>query len=228
MSALATVPAPSRTLLPAAVGYSAAWLAGLSVAAAGTEVDASGAQVVASLRGHEYAVGAQYLLTELVAAAALALTVSGVAAHLRTRAAARGDAAGGPAASRMRVAASVAAGLSAVQGVLGLVLVLVAVPRSSDGAAGTLISTINRADGVKMFVLAAMALLALRAGRDGGLPSWLAPVALLLAVTITASGVGYLLLVPSFALAAYASLPLLLVWVTGAGVAVARRQRAGR
>ena len=225
---LASIRATTRTALVAGIAYTAAWLAGLTVAAAGTDVSSSGAEVVAALTGHEAAAALQYLLTEVVAAAALAVTVAGVARSAAARAAARGDTAAGRAAGALRTAAFVAAGLSAVQGVLGLVVALVAVPDADAGTAGALTEAVNRTDGVKMFVLAAMALLGLRAGRGGGLPRWLAPVAAALAVTVAASGVGYLLLVPSFALAAYASLPLLLVWVTGAGVAAGLRPRADR
>lgn len=213
----------TRTLV-AAVGYSAAWLAGLTVAAAGTDVTSSGAEVVRAVRGHEAATAGQYVLTELVAAAALAVTVAAVARYTSGRAARRDDRAGARASRGLRASAFAAAALSSVQGVLGLVLALVAVPGDDAATAGALSEAINRTDGVKMFVLAAMAMLAVRAGRGGALPGWLTPVAVALAVTVTASGVGYLLLVPSFALAAYASLPLLLVWVTGAGVAAARRE----
>lgn len=214
----------SRSALVAPIAYTAAWLAGLTVATAGTDVTSSGAEIVAAVRGHEATTAAQYVLTELVAAAALAVTVAAVARHTRARAQGRGDQAAARASDALRTTAVVAAGLSAVQGVLGLLVALVAVPRGDAGLAGALTETVNRTDGVKMFVLAGMALLALRAGRDGALPRWLAPVAVALAVTVAVSGVGYLLLVPSFALAAYASLPLLLVWVTGAGLAVARRE----
>jgi hypothetical protein len=44
-------------------------------------------------------------------------------------------------------------------------------------------------------------------------------------VAIVVSGVGYLLLIDSLALAAWASLPLLLVWVTGSGIALGRAGR---
>jgi len=47
-------------------------------------------------------------------------------------------------------------------------------------------------------------------------------VALGLAVAIVASGIGYLFLLNTLALAAWVSLPLLLVFVTGAGVALGR------
>jgi hypothetical protein len=43
-----------------------------------------------------------------------------------------------------------------------------------------------------------------------------------LAVALTVSGFGYLLLNPALAWAAYLSLPMLLIWVAGAGVLSAR------
>lgn len=43
------------------------------------------------------------------------------------------------------------------------------------------------------------------------------------AIVIVAGGIGYALLVPALAPAAYLSLPLLLVFMTGSGLALARR-----
>jgi len=51
---------------------------------------------------------------------------------------------------------------------------------------------------------------------------WLQAVGAILAPALAVSAAGYLALVPSLALAAFVSLPLLLVWVTGAGLAKAR------
>ena len=110
------------------------------------------------------------------------------------------------------VAGIVAAGLSVTQFVVELVMA------ADAGNAGTLMEVVNRVDGLKMFALAALALLALR-----GLPRWLRVVGVALAGSIVVSGVGYALLVPSLAHAAFVSLPLLLVFMTGAGLIVARR-----
>lgn len=87
----------------------------------------------------------------------------------------------------------------------------------------------NRLDGVKMFLLAALALSARTLFRRGELPVWLGRTGFALAAAIAASGIGYLLLNPTMALFAWASLPLLLVWITGSAVALGRASaRTGR
>lgn len=217
-----------RTALVGGLAFTATWIAGLLVAPAGTDVTSSGTEVVAAIRPHAGATALQYGLTELVPAVVLALTVGAVAAYAARVGTARADERLVATARLLRRTAVTAGAISAFQGALGLALALVAVPRGADGAAGLLFETLNRADGVKMFVLAGMALLGVRLGRLGVLPAWLTPVAALLAVSVAASGVGYLLLVTALAAAAYVSLPLLLVWVTGSGLAVARRLGDGR
>lgn len=215
---------PRRRAVAATAGllYTASWIAGLSVAPAGTDVSSDGAAVVRTVAAHQTATAWQYVLTEIVPALALAVAVSAVAAHARRIVPASETRWAG----LLRGSALTVAGLSLVQGVLGLWLTLHAVPAADAAAAGTLFAAINRGDGVKMLVIAGMAVAGLQLGRartlPRALPRWLTPVAAALAVTVALSGVGYLLLVPALALAAYASLPLLLVWVTGASLAVAR------
>jgi hypothetical protein len=88
------------------------------------------------------------------------------------------------------------------------------------GRAVDVFEAINRLDGVKMFLLAEMPVIAFVLGArvQVVLPLWLAWVAAALAIAIAASGVGYLFLLNGPALAAWVSLPLLLVFVTGTGV----------
>jgi hypothetical protein len=57
------------------------------------------------------------------------------------------------------------------------------------------------------------------------LPGWLSPLAAVLAIAIAVSGVGYLTLSDTAASVAWVSLPLLIVFVTAAGVAAARLRR---
>ena len=210
-----TVPAATnRAVAVAAIGYSVAWLVGLAVTSTGTTVTSTGTEVLAAVAGREGAVALQFVVTEMVTALALLGTLREVARRVGDR--------------RVAGLAVVVAGLSALQGVLGLALALVAAPAHDAGLAGALSAGVNRVDGVKMLLLAVLAGLGLRAGLRGTLPRWLTPVAALLAVALTLSGLGYLLLVDSLALAAYASLPLLMLWVTGTGLATARRVQAGR
>src|ERR1700689_1102959 len=64
-----TASAP-RTLTPP-IGYAVAWIAGLTVFASSTQVNANGGQVVRALAGHQFAAGLQYALTEGVTALCL-------------------------------------------------------------------------------------------------------------------------------------------------------------
>ena len=81
------------------------------------------------------------------------------------------------------------------------------------GGPGALIEATNRLDGVKMLVLAALIVVGARVA-----PRWLRVLAPVAAVALVVSAAGYGLLVPSLAAAAFVSLPLLLVWITGAGL----------
>ena len=123
-------------------------------------------------------------------------------------------------------AGSAAAAIALVQCVLGLYLTISVVPAGHAGTAAAVTEALNRLDGVKMLVLAAMAAAGtVMARRTGLLPRWLCWTGVALAAAITASGAGYALLNPTFALAAWLSLPLLLAWVTGAGILLGRRGR---
>jgi hypothetical protein len=62
--------------------------------------------------------------------------------------------------------------------------------------------------------------------RQSVLPRWLGYLGALLAVALIASGTGLLLLNTALAQAVFISGPLLLVLVTGAGIALARTSRS--
>ena len=110
-----------------------------------------------------------------------------------------------------------------LQCVLGLLLAGAAGAGGDASRAGALFDLINRMDGAKMLALAVMALAAVGLGRRGLLPRWLGYNGAMLTAALTASGVGYLLLNDTLAQAAAVSLPLLLVWVAGVGMALGRR-----
>ena len=78
-------------------------------------------------------------------------------------------------------------GCSLAQFVLGAMLAQASAP----GTAHLLYDAVNRLDGVKML---ALAVLAIAAATSGVLPRWLRYAGIALAITITASGVAYLLL----------------------------------
>lgn len=123
------------------------------------------------------------------------------------------------------VAGVAAVVVSLVECALGLLLTLVAAPAHDASLAGLLFGSLTRLDGVKMLLLAAAALAASvgPAWRLRALPVWLRVIGVALAVAIVISGVGYAFLIPPLAIAAWASLPLLLVWVTGSGLVLTWR-----
>ncbi|MFC8504175.1 hypothetical protein ACFUC1_17585 [Pedococcus sp. NPDC057267] len=208
----ATRPGVDRVVAVAAVAYSLAWAAGLAITSTGTTVSSSGSAVVEAVADRTSTVALQYVVTELLTGVALLVTLRAVARRVQDRGVA--------------VLAGAVTLLSALQGVLGLWLALVAVPSGDADVAGLLSQAVNRTDGVKMLLLALLAGLGVRAGVRGALPRWLTPVAGLLALSVAASGVGYLFLVDAVAAAAYASLPLLMIWVTAAGLSASRTTSA--
>ncbi|HLN71028.1 MAG TPA: hypothetical protein VK280_27635 [Streptosporangiaceae bacterium] len=188
----------------AGIGYTLSWIAGLSIPAPSPKLTASGTEIAAALAGHGTAVAAQYALTEGLPAAGLAIVSIALA-----RAARRS---GAPAAARVALIAGVAAALiSLTQFALGAVLAGTASP----GTAHLLYDAVNRLDGVKML---ALAVLGLAAAASGVLPRWLRYAGIALAITITASGVAYLLLLQNLAILAVPAGVLLLVFITGAGI----------
>jgi hypothetical protein len=98
------------------------------------------------------------------------------------------------------------------------------VPSADASRAQSMLQLIDRLDGVKMLLLALMALVAaVLVRRVQLLPPWLGWTAVALAATLIVSALGYLLLDSGLAAAAAASLPLLLLWICSAGVARGRR-----
>lgn len=200
--------------LPAAagIGYSVAWIISLSAGAPNPSVDAPGAQVVADFAGHGGPAMTMFALAEGAAAAALAIVVISVA-----RAARRcGAHLAGLAVAGFGIAA---AAVSWIELGLGAWLIGGLVPGRRAGTAGALYHALNRIDGAKMFLLAAMAVaVAATALKTVSLPRWLAPLGLLLAASLAVSGLGYILLAPGPASAVMAAGFLLLAFVTGTGI----------
>jgi hypothetical protein len=175
--------------------------------------------VTADHTGHQGVAMAQSLLVHGAAGLALAGVVLALGAAARRQGELRWG--------RMAVVGGLgAAALSLIQCVLGQVLAGWAVPDGRTVEAGVLFELINRIDGVKMFGFAVMAAAgAVLARRAGVLPRWLGYLGAVLAVTLVGAGVGYLLTSAALATVAYMALPLLLVWVTGAGLSVASGRR---
>jgi hypothetical protein len=197
------------------VGYSLTWVVGLSIWPNNLDVRSSGAQILAAFAGKQGVASAQYLLTEGLPALGL-LALAGLLGALARRSVSERRA-------RAVFALGALAGLiSLVQTGIGLSLTLSAVPAGDASTAHALFEAVSRLDGVKMFLLGGFALAASPLFRRGGLPRWLGYAGIVLAVSIAASGIGYLLLIQSLALAAWISLPALLVWFTGSAIAIGR------
>ena len=203
---LLTVPAHRRLLTVAGlagVGFSLSWIAGLAVPAPSPGFGASGTQIVAALSGHGPAVAAQFILTEGLPAAGIAVIAVALA-----RTACRS----GSAAARFALVAGLtAAVISAIQFGLGLALTATSAP----GPAHLLFTSVDRLDGVKML---ALAVLGAAAVTMTALPRWLRWTGIALAVAITCSGLVYLLLIAPLAAAAGPALVLLLAFITGCGI----------
>jgi len=188
----------------AGLGYTLSWSAGLAVPAPSPGFGASGTGIVAALAGHGPALAAQYALTEGLPAAGIAVIAVALARLARRS--------GATAAARFALVAGLtAAVISAVQFGLGLALAAISAP----GPAHLLYTSVNRLDGAKML---ALAVLGVAAATMIALPRWLRWAGIALAVTITCSGLVYLLLVASLAAAAGPALVLLLVFMTGSGI----------
>ena len=209
-------PSSRRALRMAAAGFSLAWLIGLGVPVPAVELDAPAAAVLDAASGHEAATALRALLVHGIAAVAL-VTVALALARAATRAGQQRIA------RLIRATGLAAGGLSIVQFALELILAGPVASAHAAAAANTLMDAVNRIDGIKMLALAGLALAGVLAVRRVAfLPRWLGIVGAILTVALVVSGAGYGLLAPELAPAAFISLPLLLVWITGTGLALAR------
>jgi hypothetical protein len=167
---------------------------------------------VAAFAGRDWPVIVNLVLSEGIAAVALAV-VALMAARAARRAGAR------RAGLAVAVFGVAAAAVSWAQLVLAAWLQFGPVASGHAAAAGTLWSAIQRIDGAKMFVLAAMAVaLAVLSLASAALPRWLAPLALLLAACLVISGFACVLLANALSGAVYVAGVLLLAVVTATGV----------
>jgi hypothetical protein len=196
----------------AGIGYTVAWVASLAVGAPNPSVNASGTEVVAAFTGHDWSAMAMFVLAEGIAAVALAVVVLLVARAARRQGAPRA----GMAAAVFGLAVAV---VSWAELAMGAWLIYGVVPSGRTATAGTLYHALMRIDGAKMILLAAMAAALARLSLTSAvLPRWLAPLALLLAVLLVISGLGFVLLAPGLAAVVYVAGAPLLVVVTATGV----------
>ena len=196
--------------VPAAVGaaFTASWIAGLAIPVPSPPMAAPGAAIVTALAGHGGALAANYVFTEGLPAFGLAAVSAFLARALRGRGATG-------LARTAQVAGLIAAAISLTQCVLGLALTRASAP----GTAQELFQLVNRLDGAKMFALAVLAGAAAAAAL---LPGWLRYLSAALAISITASGVAYLLLADSLAWLAWPAGLLLLAVIPAVGYVLGR------
>ncbi|HEY2522049.1 MAG TPA: hypothetical protein VGJ19_18215 [Streptosporangiaceae bacterium] len=213
----------------AGIGFTLSWLAGLAQPVPNLALNAPATEIIGKFGPHLAAVQAQFALTEGLPALGLAVVALALARAARRPGSAAGAGTGRARARIIAVAGTVAALISAAQYALGVTLAGWAIPDHAAGQASALWQAVNRLDGVKMFALAVLAAAALAlaapAGSGAVLPRWLRYASLLLAATITVSGVAYLFLIQDLAFMAYVAGPALLVWVTGVGLALGRIPR---
>lgn len=196
----------------AGIGYTVSWILSFVVCAPMPSVAASGDQVVAAFVGHAWPSIVSFVLQEGIPAVALAAVVLLVARAARRAGARRAGLA-------VAVFGVTAAAVSLAELVMAVWLQLGPVASGHAATAGTLWSAIQRTDGAKMFVLAAMAIaLAVLSMTSAVLPTWLALLAHPLAVTLVLSGLGYVLLAAGLSDMVFVSGVLLLVVVTATGV----------
>ncbi|HEY3954362.1 MAG TPA: hypothetical protein VGM53_13375 [Streptosporangiaceae bacterium] len=204
--------AARRPAAVAGIGYTVAWVLSFVVAAPMPSVAASGDQVVAAYAGRDWPAIVNLVLSEGIAAVALAAVVLLVA-----RAARRAGA--GRAGLAVAVSGVAAAAVSWAELVMAAWLQFGPVASGHGAAAGTLYSAVWRIDGAKLLVLAAMAVaLAVLSLTSAVLPRWLAPLGLLLAVSLVIAGLGLVLLADGLSVAVFVSGILLLVVVTATGL----------
>jgi len=207
----------------AGVGYLVFWVVSQSVGAPNPGVAAPGAQVVTSFAGRGGPNMAMFVLAEGAAAVALVVVAVAVARPVLHR--------GAP--PRARLAAQLSVGFAATAAVMswielavGAWLISALVPDRQTGTAGAAYHALNRLDGAKMLVLAAMAVaLSALAMTTTLLPRWLAPLGFTLAAALVVSGLGWVLLAPGLSDSVYVSGVLLVAFVTCSGVTFGLRDR---
>lgn len=201
-----------RSPLVAALAYIGCWIIGLTMFPAAPALDEPAGAVVDFYARHATASALQAGLVHGVAAIALLAVVLALRARGVTGAAVRAGVA--------------AVALSLVQFALEVVRAIEAGgqnPTTVDG----LFDAVNRLDGVKMIALAVMVAASRRAVRVAGVhvARGFGIVAPSTAAALVVSGVGYVVLDPTIAMAAFVSLPLLLISVGTIGWSLSRGSR---
>src|ERR1700733_2979520 len=205
----------------AGVGYAVAWIASKLTGAPNPSIAAPRTQLVASFAGHGGSMLAMFVLAEGVGSIALILVVVFVARAAR-QPGIRHSA---------RLAAMTAAGFGIASVICSLTelgldawLCGTLLPQRRTATFGTVFHALERLDGAKMFLLAAMAVAMSAVAISGAiLPRWLAPDGFLLGAGLVVSGLGWVLLSSGLSNSVYVSGVLLVVFVTATGVTLGIR-----
>jgi hypothetical protein len=179
---------------------------GLIAFPAGPAIDASASERAGFYADHGAATAIQSALIHGVAPLVLAAVFLALPATRRVRTA-------------VRIAGAVGVGLSLAQLTLGLWRSAIASTASAN-TVDDLVDAINRLDGLKMLAFAAMIAASTAAMSQH---RRLTATAFATTAALVASAVGYLMLSTTLALAAFASLPLLLAWTAAFGTTIARK-----
>jgi hypothetical protein len=192
-----------------------ACLLGLVIAPSAPAIDASALAVHRFYLGHTAAAVVQSLLVHGVAGLALLLLAVDLRRVLRSRAG--------------RSLTTAATGAGVIAGVVSLIQVVCMVVLAAGIATATpertlrLVQVIDTADAAKLLALGIFVGGASLVGRRTELLAWwLCMVGAVLAPLLPISCATFVLDQPGLYGALYISLPLLLVWVAGAGVAIGR------
>jgi hypothetical protein len=168
--------------------YVAAWVAGLVIGPASLDVTAPDTAVLRAYAESQGAAIAQLVLTQGVAAVALAVVVLALGQAARGRGARR-------IARRIEVAGLAAVVLSLVQGAYGIRLAGWVAPEGDSARAGRIFEFVSRIDGGRMLLLAIVTVSGMALARQAGaLPPRADFPRVMLAAALTGGGVGYLLL----------------------------------
>ena len=160
MTAISTPLTSRRLTLPlgAAAAYISAWLVGLAIWPGTPGVDSSATHVADAYAAHQGLAIVQYLLVEGVAGIALGAMVLAIGLGLVANGARR-------AGKTVLVSGLAAATISLAQSVLGVIMAAGAPDSVATGSTADLFDLLNRMDGVKMFLLAAMVASVVNASR---------------------------------------------------------------
>ena len=215
-------PAAVRWGAWAGIAYVLAWLIGLFLAPPAPDPFGSAGTINAYFSAHRPAAMIQSLFIHGLAGVA----VLGLTAALWSYLAARDTA--GP--RRVMLAAGVLAAAVSFLQVAFMIAIYVHVGQQGSAAGTrTLFNAINRADTIKLILLAVfVGAASWAASRNGALPRWVAWLGAVTVVFLVAGGLAFLVNSGVLNLALDVSLPLLLLWAAAASIGMLWRRPAAR